>query len=440
MEFVRSRALRTGIGLLLVLLVTGCVSQTVKTVNSEPLRNLQSIPESELLDVGIHIFDPAIPEDWEEREERSIIPDVRRAEARYMPQVLKSTLVESGNWGAVRVIPRETRAVDLVVEARILHSDGEKLALDVEVEDATGRVWIDREYEHLTSRYAYEQDGPRGIDPFRPLYVEIANDILEVRGELAAEERKRIRQVAEMRFAREFAPEAFEGYVEQKRNGRWELQRLPAESDPMLARIRKVREREYLFIDTLDEYYREFRREMRSSSSGLPPVQLPGSGQSARIAQGVPQPGHHGHPGRARRDRRGGERRRLYPQRRQCRHRRRRLCAEECLRQAGRVADPRGGAPRAGHVAGARGDPGGDRAGRPDHHPHRDRGRAVRCLAGDPPRALPDRDRSRRRAGGGRRTGIERLNRTATRSTASGPIHRPTPRARQEAPVGIQLP
>lgn len=265
MEFVRSRALRTGIGLLLVLLVTGCVSQTVKTVNSEPLRNLQSIPEAELLDVGIHIFDPAIPEDWEEREERSIIPDVRRAEARYMPQVLKSTLVESGNWGAVRVIPRETRAVDLVVEARILHSDGEKLALDVEVEDATGRVWIDREYQHLTSRYAYEQDGPRGIDPFRPLYVEIANDILEVRGELAAEERERIRQVAEMRFAREFAPESFEGYVEQERNGRWELQRLPAESDPMLARIRKVREREYLFIDTLDEYYREFRREMRSS-------------------------------------------------------------------------------------------------------------------------------------------------------------------------------
>lgn len=266
MESIRSRTLlRTGIGLLLALLVTGCVSQTVKTVDSEPLRNLDSIPESELLDVGIHIFDPAIPEDWEEREERNILPDVRRAEARYMPQVLKSTLVESGNWGAVRVIPRETRAVDLVVEARILHSDGEKLALDVEVEDATGRVWIDRKYEHLTSRYAYEQEGPRGIDPFRPLYVEIANDMLEVRSELESGERKRIRQVAEMRFARDFAPEAFEGYVEKNRDGRWELQRLPAESDPMLARIRKIREREYLFIDTLDEYYREFRREMRSS-------------------------------------------------------------------------------------------------------------------------------------------------------------------------------
>jgi hypothetical protein len=37
---------------------------------------------------------------------------------------------------------------------------------------------------------------------------------------------------------------------------------LPAEDDPMLVRVRKVREREYLFIDTLDEYYENFHRDM----------------------------------------------------------------------------------------------------------------------------------------------------------------------------------
>ncbi|MEE4384716.1 MAG: hypothetical protein V2J02_22190, partial [Pseudomonadales bacterium] len=58
---------------------------------------------------------------------------------------------------------------------------------------------------------------------------------------------------------------AFDGYVEQTRRGRWELRRLPAEDDPMLTRIRRVREREYLFIDTLDEYYGQFQRDMRTS-------------------------------------------------------------------------------------------------------------------------------------------------------------------------------
>lgn len=253
------------VALILALTASGCVNQTIKTVNSEPLETLSAIPEAQLLDVGVHLFDPNVPEDWEEREEGAILPDVRLAEARYMPQILKATLETSGNWGAVRVLPRDTSAVDLEVQASILESNGEKLALAVRVEDATGRVWIEDDYEYLTSRYAYERDGPSGVDPFQPLYTEIANDILEARQRLDAEDRLRIRQVAELRFAENFAPEAFDGYVEQDRRGNWALQRLPAASDPMMSRIRRVRDREYLFIDTLDEYYGEFRRDMQPS-------------------------------------------------------------------------------------------------------------------------------------------------------------------------------
>lgn len=253
------------IALMLALAATGCVNQTIKTVHSEPLETLRAIPEAELLDVGVHLFDPNVPDDWEEREEGAILPDVRLAEARYMPQILKATLESSGNWGAVRVLPRDTTAVDLVVRASILESNGEKLALAVRVEDATGRVWIDDDYEYLTSRYTYERDGPRGIDPFQPLYTELANDILEARQQLSAGDRLRIRQIAELRFAEEFAPDAFDGFVEEDRRGNWALQRLPAESDPMMSRIRRVRDREYLFIDTLDEYYSEFRRDMYES-------------------------------------------------------------------------------------------------------------------------------------------------------------------------------
>lgn len=262
----RLRALPLLLAALLALLATtGCVSRTVKTVHSEPVHAGEELAESLLLDVGIRIFDPNIPEDWDEREAQNVLPDVRRAEARFMPQVLKTTLQNSGNWGAVRVIPRDTTAVDLTIYGRIVDSDGELLALDIEVVDATGRTWLENEYSYLTSKYVYAEDAPPGVDPFQPLYTRIANDMLEVRRELEEQELRRIRQVAEMRFAEEFAPEAFDGYVEQTRRGRWELRRLPAEDDPMLTRIRRVREREYLFIDTLDEYYGQFRRDMRTS-------------------------------------------------------------------------------------------------------------------------------------------------------------------------------
>ena len=77
-----------------------------------------------------------------------------------------------------------------------------------------------------------------------------------------------IRATAEMKFAREFAPDAFSDHIVASDNGEFELKRLPSEDDPMLNRVRKVREREYLFIDTLDEYYEGFYRQMTPSYQG----------------------------------------------------------------------------------------------------------------------------------------------------------------------------
>jgi len=245
--------------------LSGCVSHTVKTVETTAALEAQrTIPEEELLDVGIRLFDPNVPEDWEEMEEELIFPEVREAEARYIPYQLKKTLESTANWGAVRVVPRDTQAVDVDVSGRIVESDGELLRLHVTVTDATGRTWFSRQYEERASKYAYEDAAPHGVDPFQSLYNQIANDMLRWRQEhLATEDVQRVRQVALMRFAEDFAPQRFDGYVEPKRRGRYELQRLPAEGDPMLDRVQRVRQREYLFLDTLDEYYRQFHGDMR---------------------------------------------------------------------------------------------------------------------------------------------------------------------------------
>ncbi len=254
-----------GVAVLGGLLLGGCVSQTIRSVDmTPPQQAVSTVPEHLLLDVGVAIFDPNVPEDYDEQIERNIAPDVRRAEGNYIAYYLKNLLQTTGNWGAVRVVPRSTNAVDLVVSGSILHSDGERLELAIAVADASGRVWFAKSYKALASKYAYDPSVPIDVDPFQALYRRVADDMAKHLHELDDDQIIRIRRIAEMKFAQDFSPDAFAEHVETTRSGETVLVRLPAENDPMLSRVRRVREREYVFIDTLDEYFAEFHASMQS--------------------------------------------------------------------------------------------------------------------------------------------------------------------------------
>lgn len=247
-----------------LVLFGGCVSQELRTVDMTPPERMdRPLEERELLDVGVAVFDANVPEAYDERIEALIQPEIRRAEASFMPYVAKNLLQSTGNWGAVRVIPRPTHAVDVVVEGRILHSDGESLEVEMSVRDATGETWFRKRYQELASKYAYDPTVPATVDPFQAIYKDLADDMLEYRRQLSPEQVQRIRTTAKMKFARDFAPDAFGEYVAETRDGDFVLKRLPAPDDPMIERVEKVREREYLFIDTLDEYFESYYREMR---------------------------------------------------------------------------------------------------------------------------------------------------------------------------------
>jgi hypothetical protein len=248
------------------LLAAGCVEHVVRTVDMTPPEQMDRVQsEDELLDIGIAIFDPNVPESYDEQVEQLIQPDIRRAEANFIPYVAKNLLQSTGNWGAVRVLPRTTHAVDVVVGGKILHSTGENLVVEIEVEDATGKRWFSKEYDALSSKYAYDETVPRSVDPFQAVYKQLADDLLDYRKGLSHQEITVIRRTAEMKFAQDFAPDAFSDHIAVDKSGEFELKRLPADDDPMLTRVRRVREREYLFIDTLDEYYEGFHRDMFSS-------------------------------------------------------------------------------------------------------------------------------------------------------------------------------
>ena len=245
---------------LLLPLLVGCVSETVKSTSVPTLETPERLaPEAELLDVGIVILDPGISTVV---DDELVYPEVRKAEATFMATELAEVLTEQGGWGAVRVVPDDRQFSDLLVRGTILLSDGESLRLKILVSDARGTVWLDKRYQGVTSRYAYEQGTRVKQDPFLAVYRMIANDMLAIFNRLPSADRVTIRRVAEMRFARDFASGTFADYLEEDDAGQISLRRLPAEDDPMLNRVRGLRQRHYVFVDTLQGHYIGFAEDM----------------------------------------------------------------------------------------------------------------------------------------------------------------------------------
>lgn len=247
---------------LLALLVTGCVNQSIKSTSVPAIETPSSpVAESLLMDVAITVFDPGLDE-YEEEEQ--VFPEVRKAEARFMPLQLAEAMQDSGAWGAVRVVPNDAQITDLTVRGKILHSDGEELKLAITATDSRGQVWLDNKYTGNASKYAYQPATRNPYDPFQAVYHTIANDLVRRLGGLQPGEREKVRTVTELRFARGFSPDAFDGYLERDRGGQYEVKRLPSADDPMLERVREIRERDHMYVDTLQGFYTNFDAQMES--------------------------------------------------------------------------------------------------------------------------------------------------------------------------------
>jgi len=217
-------------------------------------------PESYLLDVGLVVFDPGIPADASTHSARGIFPRIRRAEANYMPVMLRQVLIRSEDWGVVRVLPEAQASSELLVTGTILHSDGQRLELHIEARDATGRQWLDKTYSETATAADYAAD--TSGKPFRELYSRVAADVLAFRQRQSTGELQTIQRVALLRYASELAPQVFAPYLETTPEGRHTLVRLPSGNDPMMDRIMRVRKQEYLFIDTIDEQYADLADAM----------------------------------------------------------------------------------------------------------------------------------------------------------------------------------
>ena len=254
----------------LIALVTvsmlGCSTVIVRRVDMQPPKQAsEPIPEEQLLDVGVVVFDSNIPELYDELIEANITPEVRQAEANWIANYTKDYLQATGNWGAVRAIPEPSLAVDILITGRILHSDGDRQVLEVKVTDSRGVVWLEEVLEGLASKYAYEPGVPYEIDPFQTNYRELSDKMLAYQESLATEDILEIRNTTLVRYGKAVVPEAFGDYVIEEKNGRHTLIRKPTPDDPTMANVAQLLERELILVDTLDEYFDRFANDMHES-------------------------------------------------------------------------------------------------------------------------------------------------------------------------------
>ena len=243
--------------------LSSCGSTQVISANSSPaVMASEPLSPEEVLDIGIITLDPNIPNDIEESNENLVVPDVRRAESRYIAYHLKNTLENTGNWGAVRVLPNSTESSHIEISGKILSSDGEMLRLKITAIDSKKNKWIDRIFEDRATGLGYENPTE---DPFQDLYNEVANELLAFKTSLSLRDSANIKEIAKLRFARDLAPEKFDGYLVEDQNGSFRIEQLPASNDPMMIRVAQLEELDFLFIDTLDTHFNKFYRETQAS-------------------------------------------------------------------------------------------------------------------------------------------------------------------------------
>ncbi|MEO0973596.1 MAG: hypothetical protein AAFX85_10925, partial [Pseudomonadota bacterium] len=241
---------------------------------------LATVGRAEFLDVDVPLFDENVPESRVVQREQGIYPQIRRVESQYFAVALARALVQTGEWGAVRVVPARDASAELTVAGRILRSDGRELELAIDAVDATGERWLAKTYYLATpvaletgiSVLAVDKADP---DALNPLFERIVQDLLAGLAKRSDAQRTRIREVSLLRYAAALVSNPFADYLEELPAGalaeaaaeasgappaaiapvRYRAVRLPAEDDPMVRRIRRVRLTEQQLKDTSNQLY-----------------------------------------------------------------------------------------------------------------------------------------------------------------------------------------
>ncbi|MEE4277858.1 MAG: hypothetical protein V2I82_05230 [Halieaceae bacterium] len=222
---------------------------------------LQGVPATAWApDIGVRVFDGLQPaEPGSDAATLPVaapaFPTIRKAETLLLPTMLARTLRASGAFGVVRVIPDASLRLPLRVSGEILQSDASILDLRITLHGADERVLFSQRYRDRATPADYPVS--EGEEPFADLYRSVANDLRAVVADLSREELNGLSQLALMRFGADLSPTSFADYIDETAEGALRLLAYPAEGDPMLDRLRRLRRQDELFVDAVDQQYAE---------------------------------------------------------------------------------------------------------------------------------------------------------------------------------------
>ena len=259
------------LSILVVIFLTACASSG-GTGPQYQYQN-ETVPENkEPFDIAIGVFNPGLSDNASTYGEGGVWPELRRAESMYMAVQLRNTLTDTGNYGAVRVTPDFSSSADIYVKAKIENSNGEDVKLKVTVSDSTGKVWIrGKNYSHRVKEITFtnprnkDSNSALKVDPYEPIYQKINQDIVKyIDRRIKSKNADTIQTVTDIRFAQNFAPDAFSDILSERR-GIYTLNGKPDSTDPMIKRIKNIQYRDQMFIDNMQDSYDGFSSDMQSS-------------------------------------------------------------------------------------------------------------------------------------------------------------------------------
>ncbi len=228
------------------------------------LERAASVRTKPRLDVVVPVFDPGLSKKAEMYAEPGVWPELRRAEANRFAHKLKLALEETGAFGAIRVTPDATATGDLYVLGAIKESNGETVAIDLEVRDSSNARWFGRSFEHAVVQGFYKNIRNKGADAYDPVFARAAAYVVEQLDRQPDADLERLKLLTDLRFGASLTEEAFTNHLGREAD-HYVLTSYPSADDPMLRRTKDVRVRDQLFIDDLQDHYRAFSDKMDES-------------------------------------------------------------------------------------------------------------------------------------------------------------------------------
>ncbi len=218
----------------------------------------------QLLEIAVLPFDANIPEDPKDLEKFGVWPELRRVESNRFALNLRSSLQNTNALGRVRVVPSKEATSDLYVAGKILKSNGEDVEIHIDCRDISGRKWCDKKFKHRVHESFYRDLRNKGKDAYEPVFADAAKYIIEKLRKRDPAYLSTLPTLKEIRFGNSISTETFSKYLDYQAK-HVQLATLPADNDPMLERIRKIRIQDQLFVDRLQAHYEDFNYQTGES-------------------------------------------------------------------------------------------------------------------------------------------------------------------------------